>query len=243
MLYENQRYVIYIKRGWSIMGRKTINRIGEEGYNNFGSEMVIVKYNNADDIDVYFPEYNWTAKNKTYQSFKNGKIKCPYERRFYNVGYLGEGGYKVKEDGKVTRVYQTWHDMLKRCYDEKNRGKRNSTYIDCKVSEEWHNFQNFAKWYYNNYYTVKNETMNLDKDILVKGNKIYSPETCVFVPNTINLLFIKRDSKRGESAIGTHHLKNGKYQVYCNLLNPKTGKSKSEYLGRCETQEKSFWNL
>ena len=81
--------------------------------------------------------------------------------------------------------------------------------------------------------------MELDKDILVKGNKIYSPETCVFVPQTINVLFTKNDKNRGESIIGTS-LQNGKYVAQCHLINPETGESKGEYLGRYDTQEKAF---
>lgn len=81
--------------------------------------------------------------------------------------------------------------------------------------------------------------MCLDKDILIKGNKIYSSETCMFVPQTINTLFVKCDKARGESVIGTSP-KNGKYQVQCWLINPETGKSKQEFLGYYETQEKAF---
>ena len=87
--------------------------------------------------------------------------------------------------------------MLRRCYDEKLH-KKYPTYIDCKVCEEWLNFQNFAKWYYNNYYEIENEKICLDKDILHKGNKIYSPDNCVFVPNNINVLFVKSDKSRGD---------------------------------------------
>ena len=82
--------------------------------------------------------------------------------------------------------------------------------------------------------------MCLDKDILVKGNKVYSPETCIFVPKTINSLFTKRQNDRGESVIGTSLTQNGKYRAYCSLINPKTGKSKYEHLGCYETQEKAF---
>ena len=81
--------------------------------------------------------------------------------------------------------------------------------------------------------------MELDKDILVKHNKIYSPDTCIFVPHKINSLFTKRQNDRGESVIGTSP-KNGKYQVKCSLINPKTGKSKQEHLGYYDTQEKAF---
>lgn len=220
------------------MGRKTIDRTGEKRINNFGSEMIIVGYEEYADIDVYFPEYNWTAKNRTYGTFKKGKIRCPYERTVYGVGYIGEGKYKCKENGKPTRVYYTWQNMMQRCYDEKLHEKH-PTYIGCKICEEWHNFQNFARWYKESYYAIKGERMELDKDILCKGNKIYSSETCIFVPQTINSLFIKSDKSRGESVIGASP-KNDKYVVRCHIINPKTGKSKQEHLGVYETQEKAF---
>jgi hypothetical protein len=220
------------------MGRKIINRIGEKNVNEFGSEMIIANYNGCMDIDIYFPKYDWTFKNAKYQHFKNGDIKCPYDKSVYDVGYIGEGKYKVNKNGKNTRVYSTWRHMLQRCYSEKFQEKH-PTYITCEASEEWHNFQNFAKWYNENYYEIEGERMDLDKDILVKHNKIYSPETCIFVPQTINKLFVKCDRSRGESVIGTTPV-NGKYQVKCYLLNPKTGKSKNEYLGYYDSQEKAF---
>lgn len=221
------------------MGRNKVDRTGEIGVNNFGSEIIIIGYRKYSDIDVYFPEYDWTFKNATYQSFKNGEIKCPYEKRVYGIGYLGEGKYKPKENGKHTKVYKTWKSMLGRCYDTKIQEK-NPTYKNCSVTEEWYNFQNFGKWYSENYYEIEGERMCLDKDILIKHNKIYSPETCIFVPNTINSLFVKCDKSRGESVIGTTPRKNSKYEAQCWLINPKTGKSKNEYLGRYDSQEKGF---
>ena len=224
-----------------------IDRIGETGINNFGNEMIIVnsyiKFNdkykrNYTYIDVYFQEYNWTFKDATYSNCKKGNIKCPYERRVYGVGYLGEGKYKSKENGKTTRLYHTWQSMLQRCYDAKYH-KRQPTYIDCEVCEEWLNFQNFGKWYDDNFYEVEGERMHLDKDILFKHNKTYSAETCIFVPQTINSLFIKTDKSRGEYPIGVS-LHRDKYIVHCHLINPKTGKSKQEHLGVYNTQEKAF---
>ena len=216
-----------------------LNRIGERNYNTFGSEMIITKYRNAMNIDVYFPEYDWTARNRGYSHFKKGEIKCPYEPKVYGVGYIGEGKYKSKINGKTTRIYDTWCNMLKRCYDSKQHEKY-PTYKNCKVCDEWLCFQNFAEWLESNYYEIEGETMCLDKDILIKHNKVYSPEACVFVPNIINVLFIKNDKSRGDSVIGTHRLKNGKYVANCHLFNPETVKSKNEYLGTYDTQEKAF---
>lgn len=93
------------------MGSK-IDRTSEKSINNFGSEMIITEYRTNRDIDVYFPKYDWTAKNVRYDKFKNGNIKCPYERRTYGIGYIGEGKYKSKENGKLTKCYVVWCSML-----------------------------------------------------------------------------------------------------------------------------------
>ena len=221
------------------MGSK-IDRTGERNVNSFGSEMIITRYRGCMDIDIYFPEYNWTVKNREYNKFKKGSVKCPYERSIYGIGYIGEGKYKVSENSKHTRAYDTWNNMLERCYSEKCQEKH-PTYKDCEVRNEWHNFQNFAEWYEENYYEVDGERMCLDKDILFKHNKIYSPETCIYVPQTINNLFVKNDKNRGDSVIGTcYHKRDRIYESWCNIYNFETGKSKYEYLGRYDTQEKAF---
>ena len=215
------------------MGRK-IDRTGEKGVNSFGSKMIITKYNNALDIDVYLPEYDYTINHVTYNNFKRGNIKCPYEPRYYGIGYLGEGKYKMSENGKKTKCYNTWHNMLERCYNPKYQEKY-PTYKDCEVCESWHNFQTFAEWYNDNYYQIHGEVMCLDKDILIKGNKIYSPETCVFVPEKINLLFIKSDNSRGNNPIGAHQLPSGNYEVRCN------NGEESDYLGRFDNIYEAFY--
>ena len=183
---------------------RKIDRTGEEGYNSFGSKMVIKEYRNKRDIDVYFPKYNWTFKHAAYNTFKNGNIKCPYERRTFGVGFLGEGKYKMSENGKLTDVYIIWSSMLKRCYDPKYQEKH-TTYKGCRVEDYLLNFQHMGEWLESNYYEVPGEKMCLDKDILIKGNKVYSPETCIFVPNNINVLFTKREKDRGKYPIGIRY--------------------------------------
>ena len=211
-----------------------IDRTGEERLNTFGSKMIIKKYRKAIDIDVYFPEYNWVFKHATYQSFKNGEIKCPYEPKVYGVGYLGEGKYKAFENGKKTDEYIIWHGMLKRCYDPKLH-KKESTYKGCTVEEYLLNFQHMGEWINRNYYEIPGEKMCLDKDILCKGNKIYSRETCVFVPQRINLLFTKRDNDRGNSPIGTTPNSSGNYIARCN-----NGYGGRDCLGTYLTEEEAF---
>ena len=113
-----------------------IDRTGEERLNNFGSKMVIKKYRSCKDIDVYFPEYNWTFNHAQYSKFKRGNIKCPYEPRIYGVGYLGEGKYTTTKNGKRTDEYSIWYDVLKRCYDPKLHEKY-FTYKDCMVEDSF----------------------------------------------------------------------------------------------------------
>ena len=225
---------------------KRIDRTGQERINNFGSIIVITRYNNKRDVDIYFPEYNWTAYNKQYGQFEKGTIKCPYEPRVYGKGYVGEGNYKSKtsDNTKHTNQYTKWKGMLERCYDPKYSIK-NNTYIDCTVCDEWHNFQNFAEWYDNNYYEIDNEKMCLDKDILIKGNKIYSPDTCVFVPQSINSLFIKSYKTRGDLPIGVTR-EHKKYSVQCcNTLGIKRrigiyNTIEEAFLAYKETKEKTI---
>ena len=210
------------------------NRVGEERINNFVSKMIIKEYRNRSDIDVYFPEYNWTFKNVTYNSFKNGKIKCPYEPRYYGVGFIGEGKYKMSIDRKHTDKYNIWYDMLKRCYDPKYQEKY-PTYKNCKAEEYFLNFQHMGEWIEDNYYEVPGERMCLDKDILYKGNKIYSRETCIFVPQRINTLFVKSNKARGKDPIGVTPRPSGNYQARCN-----NGYGKRIPLGTYPTEEEAF---
>lgn len=94
----------------------------------------------------------------------------------YGVGFNSSGAFKSSEKGAHTKVYATWKSMLMRCYSEKYHVKF-PTYIDCIVCDEWLDFQIFAEWFASNY--IKG--MQIDKDIRVSGNKIYSPEFCLFV--------------------------------------------------------------
>ena len=213
---------------------KKIDRTGEINYNKFGSKMVITRYRFNKDIDVYFPKYNWSSEHVEYKSFKNGGIKCPYEPRAYGKGYLGEGKYKLSENGKHTDKYNIWHNMLMRCYDPKYQEKE-PAYKGCIVENYLLNFQNMGKWIEENYYEVLGEQMCLDKDILCKGNKVYSRENCIFVPQRINNLFTKNNKVRGKNPIGVTELPSGNYEAQC-----KDEYSKVIYLGTYSTKEEAF---
>jgi len=202
---------------------RKVSRIGEVAYNSLGNKMTIIDYINTENISIIF-ENGYITKNKTYHCFKIGAISNPYNKTFLNIGYLGEGDYNTKKNRKI---YKDWYGMLSRCYDVSYKDKY-TTYKNCEVCEEWHNFQNFAKWYDENFYEIEDHRMELDKDILFKGNKVYSPETCVFVPNRINSLFIKSNASRGEFPIGVSFVKKRSTYVASCCDNGK-GKKLGEY--------------
>lgn len=210
-------------------------RIGQVRKNKFGSLMEVVEYRYKDDIWVKFLEHG-NLVHTQWKHFSSGGVKNPYDKSVYEIGYIGEGIYKPIENKQITQQYASWHRIFDRCYDYKNLLK-NPTYNGCIIAEEWHNFQNFAKWYDENYYQIDGEIMCLDKDILVKDNKIYSPETCVFVPKSINSLFVKTDAKRGELPIGVSWSNSyKKFVAQCGK--GKNGDSK--FFGHYNTPEEAF---
>lgn len=224
------------------MGRiytKNISRVGEINLNKKGCKMKIIEYDNCDNILVEFQEYNGIKERvKTrYSHFKSGDVMCSYYPSVYNIGYMAE---ESSSDGfgNTTKPYLVWIHMLKRCYDGKFKLKH-LTYKDCSVCKEWHDYSNFKKWFVENYYTLGSERIELDKDILIKGNKVYSPKTCIFVPKNINTLFIKCDSIRGLYPIGVSYSDiRGKYIATCCIV--KDIKTKQKTIGHYDTCLEAF---
>jgi len=150
------------------------------------------------------------------QNFRRGRIKNPYDITVAGVGYLGVGKHKVSENSQHNRVYKDWVAMLIRCYDETKR-HLHPTYTDCYVCEEWKCFQNFAEWYKANFYQIDNGRIHMDKDILFKGNKEYSPDKCIFVPQRINIIFMESQNRKYDLPTGVSYSANKqKYNVSYN---------------------------
>lgn len=104
----------------------------------------------------------------------------------------------------VCPYYRSWTHMLERCYCPKLH-KRRVSYIDCEVVESWLLFSNFKKWMKKQDWKGK----DLDKDIKFPGNKIYSPDTCLFVSSEINKLLNKNSVARGKYPLGVCSNKKG----------------------------------
>lgn len=97
----------------------------------------------------------------------------------------GDGPFRSRKKGKITVEYQTWSNMINRCYNEKYHATRPKS-VGCMVAEEWLNFQNFAAWLTNHDYY--NLGYFLDKDLLIPKNRLYSADTCLLLPQEINTL-------------------------------------------------------
>lgn len=194
---------LFLKGGYSSCGCKKKERarkmslekkkVNQEKYTgktfitNEGYTVEIVKYNDNHNVTVKFLIDEDYQVSTTMQNIQNGELKNPFHRSVLNVGYYGVGDYSNRINGKKNPSYVTWFSMMNRCYNDEYEYWQYS-YKGCQVCEEWHNYQNFAKWYEDNYYDYK-EGLELDKDIVKYGNKLYSPETCIFVPKAVNVAF------------------------------------------------------
>ena len=158
----------------------------------------------------------------------------------YGVGY-SKGNSIITINGKKTKEYETWRGMLKRCYDEKYLIKE-PTYNKCSISDEWLIYDNFYNWVINqeNYgkWHTGGREWAIDKDIIYKGNKLYSKETCFLVPKNVNALFTNRKLHRGKYPIGVDYYEhlNG-FRASC--MNPFT--KKQEYIGIYSSPEQAFY--
>lgn len=107
-------------------------------------------------------------------------------------------------NGKIIKSYSVWRDMLRRCYDPKYQQKY-PTYVDCTVCDEWLYFSKFKRWFDENYpYHLEEQgiKLNIDKDLLSNGGKVYSPDTCVFLPRDVNLFMSTRYSNNTSGHTG-----------------------------------------
>lgn len=193
-------------------GKSCKDLIGKVFETNNCGKCVIVDYLNSKNVIVEFVQYPCRVRC-TLSWLKHGKVLNPMFPKVCGIGYIGLG---VKPS-QHSVAYKAWSNMLTRAYCEEFK-RNNPTYADVTVCEEWHNFQNFVKWCqlqvgFNNR-DENGLAYHLDKDILLRGNNIYSPETCCFVPRVINNLLIKKGSSSGKNHLGVHFVtKKGKFKA------------------------------
>ena len=213
--------------------RKMNELLGKEfETNNFG-KCFVIDYKGRNDVFVMF--YDPVCVVRCHLGTLNkGQIKNPLVPTFYGRGFMGIGKYGKSD----SRAFSLWRSVLERtcCLSFK---ERRPTYKNTSVCEEWLNFQNFAKWCYGqkllNAKDDKGSYYQLDKDLILKGNKVYSPETCCFVPPAINnLIRSKSTSARGYPIGVSPHRKTGRFVAKVVLFD------KNKHLGLFDTAEDAF---
>ena len=203
---------------------------------NFG-DFKILKYNNSRNVDIQFINTGFETTVQLVQ-VRSGEVKDPYSPSVCGVGILGTK-YPSTVNSRNTKEYALWQRMLERCYSDTNvcnaYKKKNPTYIGCEVSENFKYYEYFYEWCHKQIgFGV--DGFELDKDLLLKGNKVYSEDSCVFIPAEINLLLIKREASRGEHLIGVCWCKRDK--VFRAMVSRNKGKQ--EHLGSFNTEIEAF---
>jgi hypothetical protein len=188
-------------------------------------EATIVKYDGAYDITLKFDDDEIKEKVNMHH-IKTGNVDHPNFRNekcnIFGIGSIGIGKHISRtKDGETIKKYTCWVHILERVFSKPFHEKC-PTYKGCSVSKLWINYQIFGDWYDENYV----DGWHLDKDILFKGNKSYSPEKCCFVPQEINKLFVKADAIRGKYPIGVKSKDGKKFYVAVN-----TGKNYIAFSG------------
>lgn len=216
-----------MSNGWDCCRVKYEGKIFKTSKNG---DLIVLEYFNHKEVKVKFLDTGNISIVKA-SDLRKGKAKDRSIASILNHGIVGsdflDAGFSS------TREYTYWYAMLQRCYSDKYQQK-GVTYKGCSMSENFKYFPFFMEWC-NKQIGFDQESWQLDKDILVKGNKIYSEDTCCFVPAEINSVFIKCDRSRGEYPLGVnYHKATRKFVAQISYRKIKT------HLGLYDTAEDAF---
>lgn len=203
--------------------------VGDVFRTNDGSIATVIDYKSSKDIYIKFDTGNITKTSSS--DLRKGRVGNVLSKSLLGIGYTGEGLYSVSKDGKKTEAYKSWKGMMTRCYYTSDRNK---TYTDCTVSEDWHNFQNFAEWFYSDNY--RKTGWHLDKDIIKQGNRVYCKEFCAFVPPQINILVPNQKQKDNNLPVGVVSIVKGNKIKYRAVIGYYGG---IKYLGQFESKQQA----
>ena len=206
--------------------------IGKVCKSNLSGDFKILKYNGTANVEIQFLNTGYETVAQL-GHIKSGKVKDQYSPSVYGVGVSGTK-YPTRVNGVQTKEYALWYDMLKRCYSDAYK-KKYPTYEGCEVSDNFKSYEYFYEWCHSQI-GFDNEGWQLDKDLLLKGNKVYSESTCVFIPAEINSLLVKCTASRGEHLICVCWHKRDK--VFMATVSKNKGKQ--EHLGYFKTEIEAF---
>jgi hypothetical protein len=167
--------------------------IGKVFKTNSYGDCVVIDYRDSKRVKVRFENTGYETEVPS-GNLRKGLVKDCLAKCVAGVGFLGVGKYICRVKGRSakdggyragcrTLEYVFWESMMKRVYNHQNECMVRN-YSDVSVCEEWHNYQNFAEWCQTQ--TGFKMGFHLDKDLLLEGNKVYSPTTCCFIPPHLN---------------------------------------------------------
>lgn len=201
-------------------------KVGDTGKLKDGTIWEITDYINYSNIKIKVmtsPPWETIVNGGNLVS---GSIRNRGKPSLFGVGILGKEPVDCKE-----MSYKSWAGMLKRVYFP-HTDLMAVTYRGCSVVDEWFRLDNYSKWFKKQKVQPK---WQLDKDLLIPGNKVYGPDTCIFLPREINTFLTNRHNHRGLWPVGvTYHERLNKWQASCNAH------GKSEYLGVFTSPEEAF---
>ena len=176
---------------------KAEERLGMTFVSNEGCKFFIKDYIGATDVIVKFVDEHGAEIHTTWQHCKKGMVKNPYFKSLFGVACLGVGDFVTSVNGKPTRDYNLWKNMLNRCYSGNY-----PTYENVTVCERWLVYANFLEDLplienYEFWKNNPNERIALDKDLKQQGveNKVYSLDTCKFVTISENSKEVREREK------------------------------------------------
>ena len=210
--------------------------VGKVFKSKSSGDFKVLKYNDRANVEIRFLKTGFEMVARL-NHIRNGKVKDPYSPSVYGIGVVGTK-YPSRVNGVQTKECALWYSMLERCYSDGFKNKR-PTYEGCGVSDKFKSYEYFYEWC-NEQIGFDNDSngnpFHLDKDLLVKGNKLYSESTCVFIPREINQLLIKCTASRGEHLIGVYWSKTA------NAFVARVSRNKgcSEHLGLFNTELEAF---
>ena len=203
--------------------------VGKVCKSKSSGDFKIVKYNDSANVEIQFLKTGYGIVAR-FCHIRNGDVKDRYVPSVYGVGIVGTK-YPISVNDVQKQEYVLWYSMLKRCYSGAFQ-KQQPNYIGCEASENFKSYEYFYEWCHEQT-GFGNKDWQLDKDLLVKGNKVYSESACVFLPREINSALSVKKSQRGQYLIGVQ--KNGKrFLASCNI------RGKNYSLGTFNTEIEAF---
>ena len=200
--------------------------------NNHGC-FKIVGYTSSTKVDVVFLETGF--KTTTHIALiTRGEVKDCFKPTVQGFGIIGTENVRDNE-GVILETYRKWESMIGRVYSKSVKTDVNNPYFSTSISEDFRWFKDFRSWC-EKQIGFGNQGWHLDKDILIKGNKVYSEDTCCFVPPEINTLILKADRIRGKYPIGVYEDKQaGKFKVRISV------EGKHKHVGRYYCEKEAFY--